>query len=256
MTYFQPDGTISIHELYNLYSGTDSLDQPMLSVSIDEYYDLSIIQNAALDLHFIDTFPMLSNISECELRVEAPAGDMPLDQFIDLSSFSDTRPFPPVTQACHAAGTGTGTGGNAPVLSIPEMFFASSDELSLVKAEDTEPMAFIPEIGGETNLPNEHLEKSETASDTELLSSIKGSRRIFVCRSCKSQFVRKFDCERHERSIHTHELRYTCFGCDRGFVRSDARKRHWLKDDACKKLDRVRVQGTREETRRYRLKDN
>jgi hypothetical protein len=56
-------------------------------------------------------------------------------------------------------------------------------------------------------------------------------------------FVRKRDCVRHERSLHSHSKPYTCKGCGTGFVRSDARGRHWKLDEKCAELHRE-IEGT------------
>lgn len=53
--------------------------------------------------------------------------------------------------------------------------------------------------------------------------------------SCTLAFARARDLKRHFR-LHSGELPYKCDGCGRGFIRSDARGRHWRSQVECAPL--------------------
>ncbi|KIM24728.1 hypothetical protein M408DRAFT_56814, partial [Serendipita vermifera MAFF 305830] len=57
--------------------------------------------------------------------------------------------------------------------------------------------------------------------------------RPFGCHMCDLNFSRRRDRDRHERSVHTRFSMYHCDGCGMGFVRTDARGRHWKNHPEC-----------------------
>ncbi|CCA69336.1 hypothetical protein PIIN_03235 [Serendipita indica DSM 11827] len=61
-----------------------------------------------------------------------------------------------------------------------------------------------------------------------------------ACDKCPATFQRMTDLKRHIRSVHTNETPYKCLGCDEGFVRSDARLRHWRETPSCQQLHEQR----------------
>lgn len=64
-------------------------------------------------------------------------------------------------------------------------------------------------------------------------AAAQAEERQFACDRCPARFARKRDRDRHERSVHTGQTPYHCLGCGEGFVRSDARGRHWKADPSC-----------------------
>ncbi|PVF93096.1 hypothetical protein CPB86DRAFT_716172 [Serendipita vermifera] len=62
------------------------------------------------------------------------------------------------------------------------------------------------------------------------------TEKIYYCTTCSYKTIRKRDRNRHIRSVHTRETPYLCEACDMGFVRSDARARHWKKVALCREL--------------------
>lgn len=66
----------------------------------------------------------------------------------------------------------------------------------------------------------------------------------FPCQRCSARFSRKQDRDHHERAIHTETEPYICAGCNKGFVRSDARVGHWRIAPQCHKLPKsLQAQG-------------
>lgn len=53
-----------------------------------------------------------------------------------------------------------------------------------------------------------------------------------ACNQCSCTFARARDLKRHYR-LHTGEKPYQCLGCSEGFIRVDARKRHWTCNPEC-----------------------
>ncbi|PVG03021.1 hypothetical protein CPB86DRAFT_491042 [Serendipita vermifera] len=62
------------------------------------------------------------------------------------------------------------------------------------------------------------------------------AERRWKCSHCPARFNRKRDTTRHIRSVHTGESPWYCNGCRNGFVRSDARLRHWRLEPNCHTL--------------------
>jgi len=81
-----------------------------------------------------------------------------------------------------------------------------------------------PPIGGDSST-------NQASINPNMFADIQD--RPFCCGTCPWQFARKRDRDRHERSVHTREGRYRCVACQQGFVRSDARQRHWKKVPLC-----------------------
>jgi uncharacterized Zn-finger protein len=90
-----------------------------------------------------------------------------------------------------------------------------------ITLQENNPPASVCNIAW-SNL-NDHLQKVQTSS-------------LHTCSICPASFPRRTDLNRHIRSVHTNETPYKCLGCSAGFVRSDARGRHWKETPACKEL--------------------
>ena len=55
---------------------------------------------------------------------------------------------------------------------------------------------------------------------------IHAGQKPFDCSKCNKAFSRKYDLERHEKSLHTKHRPFQCKGCNLSFSRVDSLKKH------------------------------